>query len=118
VDNISIILTILGSASLKSFIFLCILVRQLDHNSTPGEPLKSKEKGTARKPSPFGSLPQPTRTPTYRRPWIVVPVPDFRRARFAAISRISRPRLVRFMICCCTMLITLPIDQYSARPEP
>jgi hypothetical protein len=48
----------------------------------------------------------------YRRAWMVVlPVPLFRRARFAAISRISRPRLVRFITACCAIPIRFPTDQ-------
>ena len=44
----------------------------------------------------------------YLRPWIVV---AFRRARLAAISRISRPIDVRFMIPCCATPIRLPTAQ-------
>jgi hypothetical protein len=52
-----------------------------------------------------------------RFPEIVAGAPALRRARFAAISRISRPMLVRFITDCCTMLIRLPIVQYSASPD-
>ena len=45
---------------------------------------------------------------SYFRAWIVVAL---RRARFAAISRISRPSDVRFITACCTMPIRLPTDQ-------